>query len=115
MHSIQRFILATLVSVALAQAQTTPQSVTRVLEAPIQPVPVTAYQVQRYMMDRIPKLVAPGSPEQWTREAAKLRQHILNYVAFHGWPQEWVDSPPRFEEVGPVVNDQGYHWRKLRF
>jgi dienelactone hydrolase len=115
MHSIQRFILATLVSAALAQAQTTPQSVTRVLEAPIQPVPVTAYQVQRYMMDRIPKLPAPGSPEQWTREAAKLRQHILNYIAFHGWPQEWVDSPPRFEEVGPVVNDRGYHWRKLRF
>ena len=115
MHPIQRFILATLVSVAFAQAQTTPPSVTRVLEASIQPVPVTAYQVQRYMMERIPKLPASESPEQWSREAAKLRQHMLNDIAFHGWPHEWVESPPRFEEVGPVENSQGYRWRKLRF
>jgi dienelactone hydrolase len=115
MHSIQRFILATLLSVAYSQAQTTPQSVTRVLEASIQPVPVTAYQVQRYMMERIPKLPAPESPEQWTREAARLRQHMLNDIAFHGWPREWVDSPPRFEEVGQIENSQGYRWQKLRF
>ena len=115
MHPMQRFILATLVSVAFAQAQTNPQSVTRVLAAPIQPVAVTAYQVQRYMMERIPKLPEPGSPEQWTREETKLRQHMLNDIAFHGWPREWVTSPPRFEEVGPLVNDQGYRWRKLRF
>ena len=115
MQAVRRFIIATLVSVAMAQAQTNSRSVTRVLEEPIQPVPVTAYQVQHYMMERIPKLPAPGSPEQWTREEAKLRQHMLNDIAFHGWPREWVDSPPRFEEVGPVENDQGYRWRKLRF
>ena len=115
MYPIQRFVLATLVSVAFAQAQTTPPSVTRVLEASIQPVPVTAYQVQRYMMERIPKLPASESPEQWSREAAKLRQHMLNDIAFHGWPHEWVESPPRFDEVGPVENSQGYRWRKLRF
>jgi dienelactone hydrolase len=115
MHPIQRFILATLVSVAFAQAQTTPQSVTRVLEAPIQPVPVTAYQVQRYMMERIPKLPKPDTPEQWTMEAAKLRQHMLNDIAFHGWPREWVDAPPRFENVGPVEKGKGYQWQKLRF
>ncbi|HMD85673.1 MAG TPA: dienelactone hydrolase family protein [Terriglobia bacterium] len=115
MRPIHRFILAILVSVVWAQAQTTPQSVTRVLAVPIQPVPVTAYQVQRYMMERIPKLPAPQGPEQWTREAARLRQHMLNDIAFHGWPREWVESRPRFEEVGPVENGQGYRWRKLRF
>ncbi len=115
MRPIHRFILAILVSVVLAQAQTTPQSVTRVLAAPIQPVPVTAYQVQRYMMERIPKLSAPQGAEQWTRDAARLRQHMLNDIAFHGWPREWVESRPRYEEVGPVENGQGYRWRKLRF
>jgi len=115
MRRIHRFILAVLVSVAWAQAQTTPQSVTRVLAVPIQPVPVTAYQVQRYMMERIPKLPAPQSSEPWTRQAARLRQHMLNDVAFHGWPPEWVESRPRFEEVGPAENGQGYRWRKLRF
>src|SRR5208283_481398 len=27
----------------------------------------------------------------------------------------WVESRPRFEEVGPVENGPGYRWRKLRF
>jgi hypothetical protein len=49
MRPIQQFILAILVSVAFAQAQTAPQSVTPVLAEPIQPVAVTSYQVQRYM------------------------------------------------------------------
>ncbi len=49
MRPIQQFILAILVSVAFAQAQTAPQSVTSVLAEPIQPVAVTSYQVQRYM------------------------------------------------------------------
>jgi dienelactone hydrolase len=115
MRPIHWFILATLVSGVFAQAQTAPQAVTRVLDEPIQPVAVTAYQLQRYMMERIPQLPAPVSPEQWTREEGKLRQHMLNDIAFHGWPREWVDPPPRFEEVGPVENGQGYRWRKLRF
>jgi dienelactone hydrolase len=89
--------------------------VTRVLAAPIQPVAVTAYQMQHFMMERIPKFPAPESAEQLTREAAKLRQHMLDDIAFHGWPREWVESRPRFEEVGPSENGQGYRWRKLRF
>ncbi len=115
MKPIQRLILAILISAAFAQAQTTPQSVAPILAAPIQAVPVTAFQVQHYMLARIPKRTAPGTPEQWTSEAAKLRRHMLDDIAFHGWPREWVDSPPRFEAVGPVQTGQGYRWRKLRF
>jgi len=102
-------------STGLGLAQTTPQSVAPVLRMSLQPVPVTAYQVQRYMMERIPKLPPPETPEQWTTEAAKLRQHMLNDIAFHGWPREWVDAPPRFETVGSVEKGKGYQWRKLRF
>jgi dienelactone hydrolase len=115
MYSIRRFIITALLSVAFAHAQTEPQSVTQVLEASIQPVPVTAYQVQRYMMERIPKLPRPGTPEEWALEAAKLRQHMLDDIAFHGWPHEWVESPPRFEAVGQAENGHGYRWQKLRF
>jgi dienelactone hydrolase len=109
------FVLASLTGAAIAHAQTTPQSVARALGAQIQPMAVTAYQVQRYMMERIPKRPTAGSPEQWTAQATKLREHILKDIAFHGWPREWVDSPPRFEEVGPVQKGNGYLWRKLRF
>jgi len=115
MRPIQGFIVAALVSAPFAQAQTYPQSVAQVLGVSIQPVPVTAYQVQRYMMERISKPPVAGSPEQWTREADKLRQHILNDIAFHGWPHDWVESPPRFEKVGSDENGKGYRWQKLRF
>ncbi len=115
MRHITAFILATVLSVGLAAAQTTRQSVASVLQMPLQPVPVTAYQVQRYMMERIPKLPKPETPEQWTKEAAKLRQHMLDDIAFHGWPRQWVDAPPRFEIVGSVEKGKGYQWQKLRF
>jgi dienelactone hydrolase len=112
---IAAFILANVLSLALAAAQTTPESVAPVLQRPIQPVAVTAYQVQHYMMERIPKLPKPDSPEQWRREAAKLRQHMLNDIAFHGWPRQWIDAPPHFEDVGVAQKGDGYQWRKLRF
>jgi dienelactone hydrolase len=67
------------------------------------------------MMERIPKRPTAGSPEQWTAQATKLREHILSDIAFHGWPREWVDSRPRFEEVGPAQKGKGYLWRRLRF
>ena len=33
---------------------------------------------------------------------------------FHGWPKEWVEAAPRFEETG-VVEASGYRIRKLRY
>jgi len=115
MRSVCGFLLATLLCTVSLQAQTTPQAVAPVLAAPIQPVAVTAYQVQRYMMARIPRRPVAENSEQWTSYENKLREHFLNDIAFHGWPRAWVDSPPHFEEVGTVQNGKGYHWRKLRY
>ena len=115
MRPIVAATLASVLSVALAPAQTTPRTVAPFLQMSAQPVPVTAYQLQRYMMERIPKLPRPATAEQWTREAAKVRQHVLDDIAFHGWPRQWVDAPPRFESVGTVEKGQGFQWRKLRF
>ncbi|HET6220002.1 MAG TPA: acetylxylan esterase, partial [Acidobacteriaceae bacterium] len=51
----------------------------------------------------------------WTAEAARLRRHLIDDVAFHGWPKEWVDSAPRFEEIGVIETGGGYRIRKLRY
>lgn len=115
MRIINGSIVAILICAAGASAQTTPQSVTPVLEPTIQPVAVTAYQVQQYLMERIPKLPAPASKAEWTEQAEKIREHIVNDIAFHGWPSEWVDSAPRFERVGPATKGDGYTWQKLRY
>jgi hypothetical protein len=61
----------------------------------------------------VPPLVLPSSAEQWDKEAAKIRARELSTM-FHGWPQQWVDSPPKFEKVS-VIERPGYRIIKLRY
>ena len=55
------------------------------------------------------------SSEHWTEEARRLRRHLLHDVVFHGWPEEWVNSPPKFEDLGAIETHHGYRLRKLRY
>ena len=98
-----------------APCQTEPRQLVPILEEQIQPPEVTSYQLRRYILDRIPRLPTPSSPGQWTAEAKRQRQRIVNDVIFHGWPQEWVAAPPRFEDLGPIPSGKGYRMRKLRY
>jgi dienelactone hydrolase len=90
-------------------------TVSPLLEKPVQPTAVTAYQLQKYQMRHIPKLVPPATAAQWTAEAARIRQHILNDIAFHGWPKEWINSSPQFEQTGVIETSHGYRIRKFRY
>lgn len=99
-------------------AQTTMlPSVVETLEkgSPVQPPAVTQFQLEQYLMARIPPLPQPSMPQQWTADEARLRRHILDDIVFHGWPQDWVDSAPHFEEVGVIESGHGYKIRKLRY
>jgi dienelactone hydrolase len=102
-------------SVCPAKGQAIPETVAPLLEKPVQPTAITAYQLQSYMMKRIPKPVVPAAKAQWTAEAQRLRRHILEDVAFHGWPQEWVNGAPHFEETAVIETTHGYRLRKLRY
>ncbi len=66
-------------------------------------------------MKRIPKLPSPSSPEQWRAKEQDIRKRVLEDVAFHGWPREWVDSAPKFEQVGVIETGHGYRLRKFRY
>lgn len=98
-----------------ANAQTTPESLERLLSRPIQSTSVTAFQVQDFLTQRIPRLASPPSARAWTAEEARLRQHFLNGIIFHGWPSEWIHSAPHFERVGTVETGHGYRLVKLRY
>ncbi len=106
----QLFLL--LVSAGLAQ--TTADSVSRSMQEPLQNPEVTAWQIRRYVVQKVPRLVLPDSAAAWTAQAKDLRRRALE-VAFHGWPKEWIDSAPKFEDAGEVPAGKGYHLRKLRF
>lgn len=90
-------------------------SIDETLNSPVQPPAVTQFQLEQYLMARIPPLPQISTTERWTAEEARLRKHILNDVVFHGWPQDWVDSAPHFEEAGVIETSHGYRIRKLRY
>ena len=94
---------------------TTSDTLKSVLSQPVQSTDVTAFQLQQYLSHRITPLPSPQSAGEWTEQAQKLRAHILNDVAFHGWPKEWVHSAPNFEQVGATDERDGYTVTKLRY
>ena len=39
----------------------------------------------------------------------------MNDVVFHGWPKDWVESAPKFEDVGVIETGHGYRIHRLRY
>jgi len=85
-----------------------------ILKVEILPPQVAMFQLKRHVLDRVAKPPAPVSADAWTAETARLRKHLLNDVIFHGWPRDWVEAPPKFEDTG-VIEGKGYRIRKLRY
>lgn len=98
-----------------ALGQMTPNAVQKLLDEPIQLPGVIAFQLQRYLIQRIPPLPVPKSAQEWEQQEAKIEKHILDDIAFHGWPRAWVDSPPDFQQAGVIESDKGYRIVKLRY
>jgi dienelactone hydrolase len=77
---------------------------------------VADFQMRQHIVQGIAPLPkVPSTPAEWTSSADQLRRHLVNDIIFHGWPKQWVDSPPKFEERGVIETGHGYRVRKLRF
>jgi dienelactone hydrolase len=94
-------------------AQADAKLVTPWLQRRLQSEPVVAAQLRHFMEARVPPLRLPTDASQWTSEAERLRARELD-VIYHGWPKNWIDTPPKFEEVG-TLEGRGYRIRKLRY
>ena len=104
------FIVGCIIPLAMfvgASAQTTPHSVQSVLEECIQPSAVTTFQIQSYLAKRMVRLPLPISSDKWRSEEARILNHVLEEVAFHGWPHAWIDAAPRFRETDVIAKWQG--------
>lgn len=96
-------------------AQGEGSDIRELLKDEILPSALPEFQVRQYIIQNtVPLPTAPATSEQWTAAAERLRGHLLE-VIFHGWPKEWTESAPRFEEAGVVDTDEGYRIRKLRY
>jgi len=114
MRILWQRILTVLFTTSLGYSQSSPEQLEPILDQRIQASDITAWLLRVYGLSHIPSPVLPQTPEGWTAQTKQLRQHLLNDVVFHGWPREWVNSPPKFEDLG-VINGNGYRMRKLRY
>src|SRR5690349_8740956 len=96
---VKAWLLLAIFNASFAHAQTTSRQVGAILEQQIQVPAVTAFQLGQYLAAKIPTLPAPRSADQWTAEAKRLRRHILEDIAFHGWAREWVEAPLKFRDL----------------
>jgi dienelactone hydrolase len=110
-------VILVLLWAPLVRAQSTPYQVKSILETEAQSPQVVESQLQEYLMKQVPQLppIATTTPETWTAEGGQIRQRVLASVVFHGWPKEWVSSPPHFEDMGAIASGKGYRRRKLRY
>ncbi len=98
-----------------ALGQSDPNDIAPVLGDEILAPGAALFQIKSYILSRGAPPPTPVSAQQWTEEAQRLRRHILQDVVFRGWPDEWVNSPPKFEDLGVIDAGQGYRLRKLRY
>ena len=113
MAKLRRSLLL-LAAAGIALAQTEPRYVEDILKEEVLPPTVALFQLRQYILNRVAKPPAPASAAQWTSDSKRIREQILKDVVFHGWPKEWIDSPPKFEDLG-VTPGNGYQMRKLRY
>ena len=96
-----------------ASAQADAKLVAPLLQRRLQTETVVAEQLRHFMLARVPPLRLPPDATQWTTETERLRARELG-VIYHGWPESWIDAPPKFEQVG-TLESRGYRIRKLRY
>lgn len=94
-------------------AQATSSIVDPLLKQHLQSPSLVADELRHFLLPRVPPLAMPADAKQWTAEEAKIRAREL-YVIYHGWPQAWIDAPPKFEEAG-TIEGPGYRIVKLRY
>jgi dienelactone hydrolase len=100
-----------------ARAQSAGEVARAALAEPVESQQVVTFQLQEYLTAHAAKLPTPSSAEEWTAEAERIRTHVLKDVVFHGWPDAWINSSPRFEDWGeiPTSPSAGFLRRKLRY
>lgn len=108
-----RFLLVLIA--ATAYAQTEIEQLPKFLEPPVHAPNISDFQVRQYIIKKAASLPAPLTPADWTAQAKRLREHLVNDVVLHGWPREWVDAPAKFEDLGLIPSGKGYRMRKLRY
>ena len=115
LRRMRLLILSLLFAIPFVYAQSTPERLSPILDSQLQSPEVVEFQLREYLMAHVAKLPAPTTSDQWSAEAQRIRKHLLEDVVYHGWPSEWVNAPPKFEDLGTIESGEGYRMQKLRY
>jgi len=113
MKRVLSLLAVLLGTLANLHGQATSRMVDPLLHQDLQAPAVVADELRRFMLPLVPPLVLPSGPKQWDTESARMRAQELATI-YHGWPQSWIDSAPKFEKVG-VIERPGYRIIKMRY
>ena len=99
----------------LANAQGEADQIAPILAEEILSPGAATLQLKQYLLRHVAPPPEAATASDWTAWSAGLREQLLRDVVFHGWPKEWVNAAPRFEDLGLVATGKGYRLRKLRY
>jgi hypothetical protein len=71
-------VLLALTSGECLLGQAVPRHLAPILSQEIQTSAVVEFELRQYLTRSIPKLTVPASSREWTREAERLRKHLLD-------------------------------------
>ncbi|HZC42989.1 MAG TPA: hypothetical protein VE195_02380 [Acidobacteriaceae bacterium] len=113
MNRFVSIVTVTICAIGSLHAQANSGLVEPLLHQHLQSSSVVSDELRHFMLQRVPLLPSPSDAKQWDQQVPKIRAHELS-VIYHGWPQQWIDSAPKFERLG-VIQGKGYRIVKLRY
>ena len=114
-QSVGLFLILGLLSAGTALAQSEADQLRPILGGEILSADAALFQLKQHLIRHTAAPPVATTAAQWEAESKRIRERLLRDVVFHGWPKEWVDAPPRFQETGVIETGQGYRLRKLRY
>ena len=114
-RSVGFILILGALSASGALAQSEVDQLRPILSGEILPADAALFQLKQYLIQHTAAPPVATTAEKWGAESKRIRERLLREVVFHGWPKEWVDAPPRFQETGVIETGQGYRLRKLRY
>jgi dienelactone hydrolase len=94
-------------------AQATRKVLDPLLQQKLQDPAIVTDELRHFLLKKVPALPPVGSETALHQQAETLRKYALATI-YHGWPEEWINSAPKFERVG-VIERKGYRIVKYRY
>ncbi len=91
------------------------EPVKALLDRPIVGSALPLTEVQRYCDAAVVRMPQVKTAAEWDKEAARLREEVLQRVVFCGEAARWRDAPVRVEWLDTFPGGPGYRLKKLRY